>query len=69
MTTVVARLRVPEYIGGLLLLTLNSVDDIEEAINARCNWRVMSAQFLLAVDDRPIDELVEIFPANTGRDI
>ncbi|MGA8170785.1 MAG: ATP-binding protein [Methylocystis sp.] len=78
-------LRVLEYFNGLLFLTTNRVDDIDEAIVSRCIalikynppdaeakrriWRVMSEQFGLNVDDALIGELVEIFPAATGRDI
>jgi hypothetical protein len=78
-------LRVLEYFNGLLFLTTNRVDDIDEAIISRCIamikyhppseedrrkiWRVMTQQFALDVDDGLIDELVELFPASTGRDI
>jgi hypothetical protein len=78
-------LRVLEYFNGLLFLTTNRVDDIDEAIISRCIamikyhspddedrrkiWRVMTQQFALDVDDGLIDELVELFPAATGRDI
>ena len=78
-------LRVLEYFNGLLFLTTNRVDDIDEAIISRCIalikfyppdedarrkiWRVMTVQFALEVDDKVIDELVEIFPAVSGRDI
>ncbi len=78
-------LRVLGYFNGLLFLTTNRVDDIDETIVSRCIalvkynppdveakrriWRVMSEQFGLAVDDCLIGEFVEIFPAATGRDI
>jgi hypothetical protein len=78
-------LRVLEYFNGLLFLTTNRVDDIDEAIVSRCIamikfqppdaedrrriWRVMTEQFELSVDAGLIDTLVEIFPAATGRDI
>jgi hypothetical protein len=78
-------LRVLEYFNGLLFLTTNRVDDIDEAIVSRCIamikfyppdedarrkiWKVMTAQFALDVDDAVIDELVATFPAATGRDI
>lgn len=78
-------LRVLEYFNGLLFLTTNRVDDIDEAIVSRCIalikfhppeaddrrkiWRVMTEQFALAVDPPLIDELVDLFPAATGRDI
>jgi len=78
-------LRVLEYFNGLLFLTTNRVDDIDEAIISRCIamikyhhpqakdrrkiWQVMSEQFSLALDDNMIEELVKIFPSATGRDI
>lgn len=78
-------LRVLEYFNGLLFLTTNRVDDIDEAIVSRCIamiryyppdsdarrriWGVMSEQFALAVDDSLLDELVELFPNASGRDI
>jgi len=78
-------LRVLEYFNGLLFLTTNRIDDIDEAIVSRCIalikffppdhearrriWQVMTAQFGLAVEASLIDDLVETFPAATGRDI
>jgi len=78
-------LRVLEYFNGLLFLTTNRVDDIDEAIVSRCIalikyyppdsearrrvWQVMIAQFALDVDVLLIDQLVDSFPAATGRDI
>ncbi len=78
-------LRVLEYFNGLLFLTTNRVDDIDEAIISRCIamikyyppdraarhkiWRVMVDQFELAVDDALLDQLADLFPAATGRDI
>ncbi|MGE4431452.1 MAG: ATP-binding protein [Sphingobium sp.] len=78
-------LRVLEYFNGLLFLTTNRVDDIDEAIVSRCIalikyhapdaegrrriWQVMVEQFGLAVDDALISELAEVFPHATGRDI
>ncbi len=78
-------LRVLEYFNGLLFLTTNRVDDIDEAIISRCIamikyhapntndrrkiWHVMTAQFSLSVDAALIEQLVEIFPTATGRDI
>lgn len=78
-------LRVLEYFNGLLFLTTNRVDDIDEAIVSRCIamiryhpptseerlriWQVMTEQFCLQVDVTTIAELVEIFPQATGRDI
>ena len=78
-------LRVLEYFNGLLFLTTNRVDDIDEAIVSRCIalikfyppqsdarrkiWQVMTEQFALDVDAVLIDELVDMFPTATGRDI
>ncbi|MBU3889318.1 AAA family ATPase [Methylosinus sporium] len=78
-------LRVLEYFNGLLFLTTNRVDDIDEAIVSRCIalikysppdddakrriWRVMSDQFELKLADALIDDLVTVFPFATGRDI
>ena len=78
-------LRVLEYFNGLLFLTTNRGDDIDEAIISRCIamikyyppgsedrrkiWQVMCEQFELNVAASLIDELVAVFPAATGRDI
>lgn len=78
-------LRVLEYFNGLLFLTTNRVDDIDEAIISRCIamikyhapnandrrkiWNVMTQQFSLPVDAALIEQLVEVFPTATGRDI
>jgi len=78
-------LRVLEYFNGLLFLTTNRVDDIDEAIISRCIamikysppndddrrsiWKVMTQQFSLALDQTLIEELVLLFPQATGRDI
>lgn len=78
-------LRVLEYFNGLLFLTTNRVDDIDEAIVSRCIamikyhipheddrkkiWQVMTQQFGLDVKVDVIEQLVKIFPEATGRDI
>ena len=78
-------LRVLEYFNGLLFLTTNRVDDIDEAIVSRCIamikfyppdaearakiWRVMTDQFGLNVEDSLIAELATTFPQASGRDI
>jgi AAA+ superfamily predicted ATPase len=70
---------------GLLFLTTNRVDDIDEAIVSRCIalikyyppdresrrqiWQVMIDQFALDVDTHLISQLVDSFPEATGRDI
>ncbi|WP_036259332.1 ATP-binding protein [Methylocapsa aurea] len=78
-------LRVLEYFNGLLFMTTNRVDDIDEAIVSRCIamikfhpptadarrriWEVMTQQFALPVEEKLKDDLVHMFPAATGRDI
>ena len=78
-------LRVLEYFNGLLFLTTNRIDDIDEAIVSRCIalikysppddagrrriWQVMAEQFGLTLEADITDQLVALFPAATGRDI
>jgi len=78
-------LRVLEYFNGLLFLTTNRVDDIDEAIVSRCIamikfyppdtearrriWQVMSEQFNLNIDHSLINTLADTFPQASGRDI
>ena len=78
-------LRVLEYFNGLLFLTTNRVNDIDEAIVSRCIaliryhppqladrtriWQVMMEQFGLAVTPDMPDVLARRFPDATGRDI
>jgi len=78
-------LRVLEYFNGLLFLTTNRVDDIDEAIISRCIamikyhaphradrkkiWEVMTTQFGLPLSADLIEQLADIFPKATGRDI
>ncbi|MGR9044266.1 MAG: AAA family ATPase [Gammaproteobacteria bacterium] len=78
-------LRVLEYFNGLLFLTTNRIDDIDEAIISRCIaliryeppqredrvkiWRVMSEQFDLPIEPALIEELADLFPDATGREI
>ncbi len=78
-------LRVLEYFNGLLFLTTNRVNDIDEAIISRCIalikydfpnhddrykiWQVMSHQFELKLPELLINELTCLFPQASGRDI
>jgi hypothetical protein len=78
-------LRVLEYFNGLLFLTTNRVDDIDEAIISRCIalirfyppdradrkkiWEVMAAQFELPIAAELHERLPDIFPQASGRDI
>jgi SpoVK/Ycf46/Vps4 family AAA+-type ATPase len=78
-------LRVLEYFNGLLFLTTNRIDDIDEAIISRCIalirfqapdeearrriWGVMSGQFALNLSDDLIGRLAALYPQASGRDI
>jgi ATPase family associated with various cellular activities (AAA) len=78
-------LRVLEYFNGLLFLTTNRVEDIDEAIISRCIamiryyapdepsrrriWQVMLSQFELDVEPALVPELAAVFPQASGRDI
>jgi hypothetical protein len=78
-------LRVLEYFNGLLFLTTNRIDDIDEAILSRCIamiryhepdpaarqriWQVMAEQFGLDLAPELIAWLTATYPQATGRDI
>lgn len=78
-------LRVLEYFNGLLFLTTNRIDDIDEAIISRCIamvryqhpdaeersriWQVMAQQFGLPLEAELLDQLAERFASASGRDI
>ncbi|MBR6000330.1 MAG: ATP-binding protein [Oxalobacter sp.] len=78
-------LRTLEYFHGLLFLTTNRVDDVDDAIISRCIatirytvpvpedakriWRVLADQFQFALTDELIDKLVVRFDGISGRDI
>lgn len=78
-------LRVLEYFNGLLFLTTNRIDDIDEAIVSRCIalirfeppdeaareriWQLMLEQFELRGEPTLAAELARLFPRATGRDI
>jgi hypothetical protein len=78
-------LRTLEYVEGLLFLTTNRPDDIDEAIISRCAaiieygppnskdaaaiWRVMATQYEASLSDELIDQLVALFPEIAPRDI
>lgn len=82
---VAAFLRKLEYFTGLLFLTTNRADDIDDAILSRCIavvkfdypnpedtakiWRVLADQFGLTMSDKLIDDLVHFFDKVSGRDI
>lgn len=78
-------LRVLEYFDGLLWLTTNRPDDIDEAIISRCVaiieflvpekrlagqiWRVMAKNFDAKLDDSLIEQLLDLFPGIAPRDV
>lgn len=78
-------LRTLEYFDGLLFMTTNRPDDIDEAIISRCAavidyappcpddtaaiWRVMAAQHQVQLSGELIAELVLLFPGIAPRDI
>lgn len=78
-------LRTLEYFDGLLFLTTNRPNDIDEAIISRCAaiihydvptseaaaaiWRVMANQYGTSLKDSMVNDLVRIFPGIAARDI
>jgi len=78
-------LRTLEYFHGLLFLTTNRIDDVDDAIVSRCIatiryeppveedarriWKVLSEQFQFPVSDALVGELVGHFREVSGRDI
>ena len=78
-------LRTLEYFHGLLFLTTNRVDDVDDAIASRCIativfeppkpedarriWEVLADQFEFSLSDGLIGDLVGNFDGISGRDI
>ncbi len=78
-------LRTLEYFSGLLFMTTNRTDDIDDAIVSRCIaiikyempspedmvrlWKTLSTQFQVELTDEMIETLVDRFPNTSGRDI
>ena len=78
-------LRTLEYFHGLLFLTTNRVEDVDDAIASRCIatiryvmpgtnearqiWNVLSKQFEFSLEDELVDELVSHFKNISGRDV
>ncbi len=78
-------LRTLEYFHGLLFLTTNRVDDVDDAIASRCIatiryvvprhedakqiWKVLSTQFQFPLSGELVDTLVDHFAGISGRDI
>ena len=82
---VAAFLRTLEYFHGLLFMTTNRSEDVDDAIASRCIativyeapkaadakriWQVLSGQFEFVLSDELTDELVAQFKGISGRDI
>lgn len=82
---VAAFLRTLEYFHGLLFMTTNRTQDVDDAIASRCIatiiyeppsapdakniWRVLSTQFEFPLSETLTDELVSHFDGIAGRDI
>lgn len=82
---VAAFLRKLEYFNGLLFLTTNRADDVDDAIKSRAMaivkyekpksnelkriWQTLSKEFNMDVKESVIDELVEHYPETVGRDV
>jgi len=82
---VAAFLRTLEYFHGLLFMTTNRSQDVDDAIASRCIatilfeppkaedakriWQVLSQQFEFALEEKLVDELVSHFKEISGRDI
>lgn len=78
-------LRTLEYFSGLLFLTTNRGDEVDDAIASRmiamvkyeppnkhdaCSiWRVLSEEFKIKLTPKLVAELQEMFPKASGRDI
>lgn len=78
-------LRTLEYFNGLLFMTTNRSEDIDDAILSRCiaiiqygaptpdlapqYWHVLSKQFKIDLPDSLIDKLTTMFPKASGRDV
>ncbi|NLC24318.1 MAG: ATP-binding protein [Oxalobacter sp.] len=78
-------LRTLEYFHGLLFLTTNRVNDVDDAISSRCIativyeppvpeaarriWKVLAEQFDVKLSDKLINDLVRQFDGISGRDI
>ncbi|MFX1765771.1 ATP-binding protein [Paraburkholderia sp. A1RI-2L] len=78
-------LRTLEYFNGLLFMTTNRIDDVDDAILSRCIatihyetppkadavclWKVLAEQFGAALGDDVIETLTQTYPNASGRDI
>jgi AAA+ superfamily predicted ATPase len=78
-------LRTLEYFNGLLFMTTNRIDDVDDAILSRCIatiqyevppkddairlWQSLSAQFNADLSDELIEKLTNTYSQASGRDI
>jgi len=78
-------LRTLEYFDGLLFMTTNRHDDIDDAILSRCLavirysppererarpiWKIVSTALGRTLEDGLVDELLDLFPKAAGRDM
>ena len=78
-------LRTLEYFSGLLFMTTNRMDDVDDAILSRCIaviryeippredamrlWHTLAEQFQISLSDKLVQDLVSAFPNSSGRDI
>jgi hypothetical protein len=78
-------LRTLEYFNGLLFMTTNRIDDVDDAILSRCIatikyelpsrenairlWQSLAVQLQAALPDVLIDALIDSYPKASGRDI
>jgi AAA+ superfamily predicted ATPase len=78
-------LRTLEYFNGLLFMTTNRIDDVDDAIRSRCIakiqyeippaadairlWKLLAGQLGADLDDGLIDMLTAAYPNASGRDI
>ncbi len=82
---VAAFLRKLEYFSGLLFMTTNRADDVDDAIKSRAMaivkyekpkqnelkriWQTLSAEFKMDLKESVIDQLVHNYPDAVGRDV
>lgn len=78
-------LRTLEYFSGLLFMTTNRTDDVDDAILSRCIaiiqyevppkesaarlWQSLALQFRVELSESLVDTLTETYPSLSGRDI
>jgi hypothetical protein len=78
-------LRTLEYFNGLLFMTTNRVNDVDDAILSRCIaiikyeapsrddarrlWKSLGTQFQAELSDALVERLTAVFPQASGRDI